>query len=520
MLKSTHRPPPPPTPDVPLPEGWTSHISPSGVPYFYNSSTSQSTYTRPAAAVEPSPALHYDPGPIFQHQQAQHHRQSRPRDYDRRNDHDRPKSKQAIPGCAPWVLVKTRLRRRFVHNPETGESFWKAPEGVLEGLLRFDIASNRPPEVKDEIVEEKEPEIVKPVEEEREELDDEYEEAEVTDDGEDEDENPAKRQRMDADADEPIAPPELGEDDMAYQLAQMGQMHHLDPGEYADGEDWEEGAEGLELSEAEVEASFMDLLADFGVSPYTTWDAVIDEGNIVDDYRYTLLPNTKTRKAVFSKWSSSKIANLTEERRNQAKRDPSIPYLAFLHKHATPKLYWSEFKRRFKKEPELKDVYMLDKDREKLYREHISRVTKSPEHALKADLRKLLSSIPASATWNRSTTLDANLPSGLLSDIRYISLKSSIRDAVILEHVASLPEATDIVEIDEESRAQKAERAKRDEALSQRQQRVNDDKRRQQRDLQHGRNRLQDEEEQLQRAMRVGNGALKAAVTDSDMADA
>jgi len=43
--------------------------------------------------------------------------------------------------------------------------------------------------------------------------------------------------------------------------------------------------------------------------------------------------------------------------------------------NATPKLYWPEFKRKFKKEPEMKDPKVVDRDREKYYRDYISRMT-------------------------------------------------------------------------------------------------------------------------------------------------
>jgi hypothetical protein len=54
------------------------------------------------------------------------------------------------------------------------------------------------------------------------------------------------------------------------------------------------------------------------------------------------------------------------------KDQPRLPYLALLEKHGTPKLYWPEFKRKFKKEPEMRDNKLSDKDREKWYRDYMS----------------------------------------------------------------------------------------------------------------------------------------------------
>lgn len=61
----------------------------------------------------------------------------------------------------------------------------------------------------------------------------ELEEVEVTDD-EDDDEHRSKRPKTeDGDDQQPV---EFNEDDIAYQLAAMGEDYGLDPGEYGDGE--------------------------------------------------------------------------------------------------------------------------------------------------------------------------------------------------------------------------------------------------------------------------------------------
>ncbi|KAK0892168.1 hypothetical protein LTR57_024508 [Friedmanniomyces endolithicus] len=50
--------------------------------------------------------------------------------FDRRNAQDRPKTKHVLPGHEPWVLVKTKLGRRFVHNVETKQSLWHVPDAI------------------------------------------------------------------------------------------------------------------------------------------------------------------------------------------------------------------------------------------------------------------------------------------------------------------------------------------------------------------------------------------------------
>lgn len=202
---------------------------------------------------------------------------------------------------------------------------------------------------------------------------DEYEEVEVTDD--DEGGNLSKRQKTDVDHDN--QPVEFNEDDIAYQLAAMGQDYGLDPGEYGEyeGANLEEGAEGLALTEEDSSALFKDMLNDYNISPYTTWEQLIEAGQVVEDDRYTVLSNMKARKEVWGDWSRQKIQQLRELREREVKKDPRIPYLGFLQKFATPKLYWPEFRRKYKKEPEMRDTKLLDKDKEKLYREHITRTS-------------------------------------------------------------------------------------------------------------------------------------------------
>lgn len=201
--------------------------------------------------------------------------------------------------------------------------------------------------------------------------DEEYEEVEVTDDEGGKD--PAERETL-GDEGEP-QPIEFGEDDIAEQLAAMGQDYGLDPGEYGNdsNEELEDGAEGLALTEAEAKALFKDMLGDHHVSPYTTWEATLEAGQIIEDDRYTVLPNMRARKDVWAEWSRDMVQQLREAREKEEKKDPRISYLAFLQARATPKLYWPEFRRKFQKEPELRNSKLSDKDREKWYREYINR---------------------------------------------------------------------------------------------------------------------------------------------------
>lgn len=351
-----------------------------------------------------------------------------------------------------------------------------------------------------------------------------YEELEVTDD--EEDENPSKRQRTeDMGSEEPI---EFNEDDIAYQLASMGQDYGLDPGEYGDGrdEDLEDGAEGLTLTESDAIALFKDMLDDHRISPFTTWEKVIEAGQIVEDHRYVVLSNMKSRKDIWAMWSRDKIQLLKEQRERMEKQDPRIPYLSFLQNYATPKLYWPEFRRKYRKEPELRDVKLSDKDREKLYRDYINRKSilewtkpilkrfiglKLPESTLKSDLVTLLKNIPLQSL-NRSTLPDA-LPPALITDLRYVSLRPSIRDPLIETHISTLAAPLGNVDVLPGEQAamlkEQRERERREKALFDRQKQVEEHKRKQEGVLRFSKDMLREGEQEMERAMKVGKEGLK-----------
>ncbi|KAJ5168607.1 uncharacterized protein N7482_004201 [Penicillium canariense] len=571
MLRSTYAPPPP------LPAGWSEHRAPSGHLYYYNATTKQSTYQRPqvqapqSAPPAPDPSqplpfyspetlppfsstpygpVGYPPGAAQYNRHQQQHGQTRGgfrggrdhRDRGRRESQDRPRSKHPIPDCAPWVLVRTKLGRRFVHNLETNKSFWKFPEEVLKGVVEYDRLEREKKERRERGEKSEEPEepkkeaVAEPASSRLEHEDathegphpgaedsDEYEEVEVTDDeGEEEDGQgqPSKRARTQSPGAQE-QPLEFTEEDMEYQLSAMGKEYGLDPGEYGEpGEDWEEGAEGLPLTDADAEALFRDLLDDCHINPFTTWENVIDEGRIIEDSRYTAPSNMKTRREIFFGWSRDRIKEVQARKENQEKQDPRIKYLAFLQEYATPKLYWPEFKRKYRKIAEMKDSQLSDKDREKLYRDYISKL-KLPESTRKADLSALLKSAPLHAL-NRSSNLEV-LPSMIITDIRYIALPPKVRNALIEAYISTLPPPPEVqmtAEQQEEHDRKQREREKREKALAEREKRVEEDKRRQRGDLIRGKHLLREGEAEIAEAMKIRKDGLRGYMeVDEDPAN-
>ncbi|KAI1867402.1 hypothetical protein JX265_000760 [Neoarthrinium moseri] len=572
MLRSTYQPshnaPPP------LPPGWTEHKAPTGHTYYYNTTTQESTYKRPGADI-PLPAAptppasgpqdprasyrqyagvgslanpaaanaflaQYNPQAQRQQQHQQPHGARGHGDRPRPQPHDKPRSKVAIPGCEPWVLVYTKYGRRFAYNPEKRASYWRIPEKIMQGVIELDIRGAKEKaegkiaaqgdEAQDgelagpgdnstkEIVTER-PESAHEDEAAQEELGSDYEEVEVTDDeasgaeGAEDDgdgEHPSKRQRTEEpNEDDREMPVEFNEDDIAFQLQAMGADYGLEPGEYDDGnpEAWPEGAEGEPLSNEDARELFKDLLTDMGINPFSPWDKLVEDGKLVDDPRYTVLPNMKARREVWEEWSRAQIQVVKERRAREEKKDPRIPYMAFLEAKANPRLYWPEFKRKYRKEPPMRDSALADRDREKAYREHVARL-KLPLDTLKKDVAALLRAVPGREL-NAKTLLE-DLPAQVLTDVRYTSLDAATRDPLIAAYIATLPPPPDQAEAEEDEAARRArdERRKREKAMQERERIVAEEKRRQQRQLEHGRAALREEERELEKAMHVGKKGI------------
>lgn len=576
MLKSTYKP----SGNVPplLPPGWTEHKAPTGHTYYYHAETKQSTYTRPVpAAMDPAAsamAMHHQPVPrlnlsdprvanafIAQYSTPPSHvtrgggsgfgtrggRGGHDGGRPRPQPVDKPRSKVAIPGCEPWILVYTKYGRRFAYNPVKGASFWRIPERLKAGILELDQkriqekAGGGPSRDhgQDAAAGETAADKAQPDDEgvgqgegEGHDYDSsEYEEVEVTDDegeddagggggggGDDEqDGNPSKRQRTEEprSREEDGQPVEFSEADIAFQLQAMGEEYGLDPGEYDDGnmEEWPEGAEGVQISDEDARDLFKDLLGDLGTNPYSPWDKLLEDGRIIEDPRYTVLHTTKERKEVWEEWSRERIRALKEERARAEKKDPRISYMAFLQDKATPKLYWPEFRRKYKKEAGMSDRNLSDKDREKWYREHVARL-KMPQPALKTDLTALLRSVPLRELNNK--TPPSHLPAKVLTDLRYISLSPETRDPLIEAFIQTLdPPPRDGdggagQEDDEAMQKVRESRRKRELALQAREKAVAEEKRRKQRQLEHGKARLREEERELEKAMQVGKPGLQS----------
>ncbi len=276
---------------------------------------------------------------------------------------------------------------------------------------------------------------------------DSYEEVEVTDDEGDADQEgaePSKRPRLTNQEDQeapPSGPVEFNEDDIAWQLAPMeadaqsnySDYDNLDP----ETQEVEDEDEGLPLTDQDNIALFRSLLDSSTISPYSTFERLIEDTRVVEDPRYIALPTVSARKEAFSAWSKDRIAELQALKAEQSgrsdtkKRDPRVEYLAFLHKTATPKLYYPEHKRKYKRAPEMTDRAFAEKDREKLYRELVGKL-KLNESDRRKDLVGLLKDTAKAGgeSFRRGMSLD-ELPEVVVRDVRFYTLEEGRRDELV-----------------------------------------------------------------------------------------
>lgn len=125
---------------------------------------------------------------------------------------------------------------------------------------------------------------------------------------------------------------------------------------------------------------------------------------------------------------------------------------------------------------------------------------KTPESVRENDLKKLLKS---TAVMCRSTSVN-NLPNSILTDVRYVTAPEKIRDAIIKDHLATLPEAP----VDEEEKKAREESEKKGRALRDRETTVRKEQWRLRGEEQRAKDMLKEEEAMIERAKIVSKKGL------------
>lgn len=130
------------------------------------------------------------------------------------------------------------------------------------------------------------------------------------------------------------------------------------------------------------------------------------------------------------------------------------------------------------------------------------------------DLKKLLKS---ATTLSRHSTLET-LPESILVDVRYVTAPDNVRDKVIRDYLATLPE-------DPEEEKERKERERRDQALRDRERAVRKEQWKLRGEEQRAKEMLREEEAMIERAKVVGKRGLlghiikKEDTTESEKGD-
>ncbi|KAK7207361.1 hypothetical protein BZA70DRAFT_11034 [Myxozyma melibiosi] len=137
----------------------------------------------------------------------------------------------------------------------------------------------------------------------------------------------------------------------------------------------ENGLDGEEdIPYVEKVKTFRQMLMDLNVNPYSNWETEMNK--LVEDTRYFMLQTASERIAVFQDWAKERIAELKEQKANETRISPEDLFSEFLRQYATPKLFYAEFKRKYRKEAGFKDSRLSDREKEKMYREYIDKLKK------------------------------------------------------------------------------------------------------------------------------------------------
>ncbi|KAK9474205.1 uncharacterized protein V1510DRAFT_361510 [Dipodascopsis tothii] len=426
--------------EQPLPAGWTQHVAPTGHYYYYNAATKVSTYDRPGAgpaaetaeAAEPAagaagPAvaagLAADPGPgPAAAYSGKYSVDGTGKAGSSNNPHMQRKRRKEVArirrplSLKPWDLVVTNHGRPFFYNRQRKVSLWTPPadvyasfeeiprdevilliarcrglrmvfrrrprvarkpkSGVAEAGAEPEPESEPEPEpepatfdqtkLKDNAAKEDDMDDAKLLREmnrgsareigfipqRKIESEDEYTTGSDSDESDDD---------M-ADLDEAERLAEYNEDDIEWQIqAMMAESMGADE-------------EGQEEAQAAAVASFMALLDAGKLNPFSPWETELQK--VVHDPRFMAIRSNADRKALFDEWAKVRVVEVRAEKAHEVRRDPQDEFLDFLRLHATTKLFYTEFKRKFRKDPGFRDSKLLDRQKEKLYREYVDELKK------------------------------------------------------------------------------------------------------------------------------------------------
>ncbi|XP_067852652.1 transcription elongation regulator 1-like isoform X7 [Heptranchias perlo] len=345
---------------------WTEYKTGDGKTYYYNNRTLESTWEKPQELkekVEKEMEKPKEPSKEPAEPEPMEMEEEEPKEEPPKEKKEEPKEEvlteeekaaqkakpvatTPVPGT-PWCVVWTGDERVFYYNPTTRLSMWDRPDELV-GRADVDKIIQEPPHKKSSENEKK------PVKEETEPLEDEYD-------------------------DEPIKAKKRKKDDPK------------------DPESEKEAAMEAEIKAARERAivplesrvkQFRDMLLERGVSAFSTWEKELHK--IVFDPRYLLL-NPKERKQVFDQYVKTRAEEERKEKKNKLQQSKEDFKKLLEDAKLTPRSTFSDFAAKFGKDSRFKAIEKM-KDREGMFIEFITSVRKREKEDSKSRTEKHIDS--------------------------------------------------------------------------------------------------------------------------------
>ncbi|KAJ3120724.1 transcription elongation regulator [Physocladia obscura] len=149
-----------------------------------------------------------------------------------------------------------------------------------------------------------------------------------------------------------------------------------------------------ELTNAEKQAMFMDMLEEVETNPFSTWEKELDQ--FTDDPRYVQIPTAKLRKNYFETYCKNKAAQIHKQRSANEIKTPKETFRAFLddvlgtadwRKLGSLSAY-DDFSRKWKRDPRF-TVISDDRDRKAMFKEFVTRMKAAEGERKRAEKQQI-----------------------------------------------------------------------------------------------------------------------------------
>ncbi|EIN10749.1 hypothetical protein PUNSTDRAFT_85044 [Punctularia strigosozonata HHB-11173 SS5] len=358
----------------PLPPGWAEFISPSGLPYYYNAITKESTYQRPMPNFAMAAQIHAQQAAV--------------------KKKEKPLVKTPIPGTE-WIRVITTEGNTFYTHKEKKQSVWTVPTEIKDAVKQLEMQEAEKKAEEHREKQRRAEEEVAMADAERlaevERIKDEVEsmvKKRASEDVPMDEVLVAKKPRIEdvndgEEDDEDESEEEDWQREAAVQLAAEAEAELQRQQEEKQAEEEERKREEeaqkqinmparVDISIEEGKALFKTLLREKDINPLLPWDTSLPL--FVTDPRYVLLPNVNARKEAFDEYCRDRARELKEQKVREQKEaaNPKEAFERLLKEEVkSTRTSWTDWRRQWKKDRRFYNWGRDDREREKRFRDYL-----------------------------------------------------------------------------------------------------------------------------------------------------